>query len=333
MDPSAAAWAWAADYRGLLWHGIQVGAPALAMRQRAGMVGEWVRNNHLIPATNLSRPRLNAALRFIQTRRPTYAWGYVSALVELARHARLTAGDTQRPLVPFVKVFGEMLYPFQRKEIEDGLGARVIETYGCNETGTVAYECPAGSLHIFSEHVEVEILKDGEPVAPGEVGEIVLTCTTNRVMPLIRYQVGDRGGLSPDPCSCGRPHPVLYGIEGRVGDVLLTATGTPIHGTPALGSVLKKIVATVPATAMGRVLFEQHDQRTWTVLVQKGPGFDENVVIALQDGVRAVFGGECRVTVKPVAEIPSDPSGKFRFYRAAPRAQTEPLSSADRPVR
>lgn len=315
IDPAAAAWAWAADYQGLLWHGIRVGARALTLRPRtAGPIGEWIRNNHLVPATDLSPSRLTAAVRFLEGGRTTYVWGYVSAVVELARHARLVARGS-RPLVPYAKVFGEMLYPFQRQLIEEGLGARVIETYGCNETGTVAYECPAGSIHVFAEHVEVEILNDGEPAAPGEMGEIVLTCTTNRTMPLIRYRVGDRGRLVADPCSCGRPHPVLSGIEGRTGDVLLTATGVQIHGTAALGGLLKKVHAKAPADSIRQVLFEQHDPRTWTVLVQPGPAFGDLVGAALIDGVRSVFGEECKVTVKPVLEIPREPSGKFRFYR------------------
>ena len=315
MDPAAAAWAWAADYHGLLWHGIQVGARALTLRPRtAGAVGEWIRNNHLVAATDLSPSRLAAAVRFLARGDTTYVWGYVSAVVELAKSAR-RMDVRSRPLVPFAKVFGEMLYPFQRQIIEEGLGARVIETYGCNETGTVAYECPAGAIHVFADHVEVEILKDGEPVAPGEMGDIVLTCTTNRTMPLIRYRVGDRGRLLPDPCSCGRPQPVLDGIEGRSGDLLLTSSGTQVHGTAALGGVLKKIHAKTPPESIQQVLFEQHDLRTWIVLVQPGPGFDDNAAEALVEGVKGVFGNECAVTVKQVPAIPREPSGKFRFYR------------------
>jgi phenylacetate-CoA ligase len=317
MDPSAAAWAWAADYHGLLWHGIQVGARALTLRPRtAGAIGEWIRNNHLVAATDLSPSRLAAAVRSLERRRTTYVWGYVSAVVELAKQAR-SMGTGSRPLVPFAKVFGEMLYPFQREIIEEGLGARVIETYGCNETGTVAYECPAGSIHVFSDHVEVEILKDGEPAPPGDIGDIVLTCTTNRTMPLIRYRVGDRGRLLPDPCSCGRPHPVLSGIEGRSGDLLLTSSGTQVHGTAALGGVLKKVYATTRAESIRQILFEQLDRRTWTVLVQPGPDFDDRTAAALVTGLKGVFGDDCQVAVKQVDLIPREPSGKFRFYRSA----------------
>lgn len=321
MDGDAAAWAWATDYRGLLWHGIPVGARSLLLLHRhENALAEWIRNRMPLPTTDLTAERLSEGVRYLQARHPIYVSGYVSAVAELARHAKLIAPQAPRPLVPFAKVLGEMLFPFQRQEIEQGLGARVIETYGCNETGTVGYECPAGSLHIFAEHVEVEILRDGEPVDPGETGDIVLTCTTNRVMPLVRYRVGDRGQLSPEPCRCGRPHPVLARIEGRIGDVLLTAAGGRVHGA-ALADLLKKIIANSPPAAIGRVLFEQHDARTWTVLVQPGPAFSDHIAALLTDGVRAIFGDECRVTVKPVPEIPREPSGKFRFYRVADAAR------------
>lgn len=317
-DPDGAAWAWANDYRGLLWHGIGIGARSLVFRrQRESAFSEWIRNLTTVTTGDLSPSRLTDVVRFLRSRRPTYIWGYPSAVVELARHARLQASTYPRPLVPYVKVLGEMLYPVQRQEIEDGLGARVIETYGCQETGTVGYECPAGSLHIFAEHVEVEILRDGEPVEPGETGDIILTCTTNRVMPLIRYRVGDLGRVSPDPCSCGRPHPVLGGIEGRTGDVLLTAAGDRVHGG-ILSTVLKTASAKSSPAAIGRVLFEQHDLRTWTILVQPGPGYDDRIGEMMADGVRAIFGQKCRVAVKRVARIPREPSGKLRYYRAAP---------------
>jgi phenylacetate-coenzyme A ligase PaaK-like adenylate-forming protein len=325
MDPDAAAWAWASDYRGLSWHGIRVGARCLSFRGRhESAFKEWIRHHKAMGAANLSEARLTEGVRYMQNSRPTYVWGFVSAIVDLARQARKIAPSAAHPLVPFAKVFGEMLYPFQRQEIQESLGARVIETYGCNETGTVAYECPAGSLHVFAEHVEVEILIDGQPAGPGDMGDIVLTCTTNSAMPLIRYRVGDRGRLSPDPCSCGRPHPVLCDIQGRVGDVLLTAAGGRVHGTAALGGLLKKVHARGPKMAIGQVLFEQHDHRTWTVLVQPGPGFGAAVAADLASSVRSVFGEQCRVVVKPVPEIPREPSGKFRFYRTSGPSAVEP---------
>jgi phenylacetate-CoA ligase len=316
VDGETAAWAWANDYRGLLWHGIGVGARSLALlNQHESPLAEWIRNRKPLYTTDMSPARLSQAVQYLQTARPTYVTGYVSAVAELARYAKLVAASLPHPLVPFAKVLGEILYPTHREDIQDGLGARVIETYGCHETGTVAYECPAGSLHVFAEHVEVEILQDGQPVSMGETGDIVLTCTTNRVMPLVRYRVGDRGRLSPKPCSCGRPHPVIAGIEGRIGDVLVTASGARVHGA-ALAQLLKAAIAKSPR-ALGRVLFEQHSPHTWTVLVQPGPDFTDQIGFMLENGVRALFGQECRVSLRLVPQIMSEASGKFRFYRAA----------------
>jgi phenylacetate-CoA ligase len=314
MDRDSASWGWATDYRGLLWHGIAVGARCLRLtHKREGGVAEWIRNWRALHTQDMSAPVLKAAVRYMQTARPVYVSGHVSAVTELARFARQAASNGASPLVPYAKVLGEALHPFQRQEIEQGLGAQVIGTYGCNETGTVAYECPAGSLHIFAEHVEVEILRDGQPVRAGEVGDIALTCTTNRAMPLVRYMVGDRGRLSPDSCACGRPHPVIAEVEGRTGDVLLSADGVPVHGA-ALGELLKEISAKAP-TALGRVLFEQHDPRTWTVLVQAGPDFGDTVADLLVEGVKGIYGQACEVAVRQVPEIPREPSGKLRFYR------------------
>ena len=318
IDSDGAAWAWANDFRGLAWHGIPIGARSVSLRPRTeGVFAEWIRNRYAVPAEDLSPQRLRSALRHILQARPTYVWGYTSAVVELARAARAEAPQAVGPVVPFAKVFGEMLYPIQRQEIEVGLGAKVIETYGCNETGTVAYECAAGSLHVFAEHVELEVLSDGEPVSPGEMGDIVLTCFTNRAMPLIRYRVEDRGRLVPEPCPCGRPHPVLADIEGRSGDSLLTASGRRVHGTAAVGAVLKRASLGIPQGALARVFFQQEDLRTWRVLVQPGSTFTDGAARCLAECVRGTFGAECRVSIEIVVEIPREPSGKFRFYGAA----------------
>lgn len=106
------------------------------------------------------------------------------------------------------------------------------------------------------------------------------------------------------------------GIEGRTGEVLLTAAGGRLHGG-VLSGVLKNAIAKSPPTAIGQVLFEQHDLHNWTIWLRAGPGYGDNIAGELIDGVRAIFGEACRVTVKLVAEIPPKPSGKSRLYRAA----------------
>jgi phenylacetate-CoA ligase len=316
LDPAADAWSRANIFRTMLWFGVQPGAKRLMLSASGDSpLLNWLRNVKAFSARDLSPERLRTALDYLVRERPAYVWGLPSAIVELARMAR-EASAPPLPLVPFVRVYGEMLFPFQREEIEAGLGGRIVETYGCEEIGMIAHACPAGSMHVLDEHVHVEILREGQPVAPGESGEVVVTVLTNRAMPLIRYRLGDRAKLFRERCPCGRPHPVLSDLQGRVGDVLPAADGTPVHGN-VLGYGLRDVLANVPRGAVGQVLYEQRDPLTWRILVKAGPGFDEHIVARLIETVRGPFGARCRVSVEEVGSIPREPSGKFRYYRSA----------------
>lgn len=317
VDPEASAWGWASDYRALLWFGIPVGAKTLMIRPPVDPPWQnWLRNWTLISAFDLSLEKLDAACRMLVRERPALVWGFTSAVVELARHARTV---NPPPQVAYVKLMGEMTYPWQRDEIEQSLGARVLTTYGCVELGSAGHECPNGSLHLYSELTDTEILRDGEPVRPGELGDIVLTSLTNRAMPLVRYKVGDLGRLSPDPCACGLPHPVLADIQGRVADVLFAADGTLVHAQ-ALGAGLKQLLTALPANAIAQVLFEQLTRREWRVLVKAGPTYNDDMAEHFVRIVRQYFGDSCGVTVTRVDEIPREPSGKYRYVRGAPSA-------------
>lgn len=183
----------------------------------------------------------------------------------------------------------------------------------------MAMECPAGSMHIFAEHVHLEIFRNGEPAPVGEFGDIVVTSLANRAMPLVRCRVGDRGRISPDPCACGLPHPVLEDLVGRAPDVFPACDGTLVHGS-VLGSGLRSFLSTAPLGAVRQVLFQQIDSRRWKVLVEAGAGFGEALAGQLSAIVRRTFGRECRVEIEPVAVIPREPSGKFRYYGAASSA-------------
>src|SRR5690606_5480525 len=107
------------------------------------------------------------------------------------------------------------------------------------EMGPIAAECPAGSMHLLTTNVHIEIVRDGRPVAPGELGEIVATTLVNRGMPLVRCRIGDLGALSPDPCVCGRPQPVLAELQGRAADLVFRTDGTPLPGSE-LGRALQR---------------------------------------------------------------------------------------------
>jgi len=315
-DPQAAAWSWANEHRAMHWYGVAPGARTLMLWGIRHPVLDWLRNARVFLTFELTPEQLERASQYVLEKRPELCVALPSAAAQLARFIRANHTHAQPCLVPFVKLGGEQIYPFEREQVQEHLGARIVDSYGCTEAGAIAMQCPAGALHIFAEHVHVEICRDGEPLPRGEFGDIVVTSLVNRSMPLVRCRVGDRGRISPEPCACGLPHPVLTDLVGRASDMFPASDGTLVHGS-VLGSGLQTLIARTPLGAMRQVLFQQIDGHRWKVLVETGAGFDAPLADQLGDVVRGAFGSACRVEVEPVPVIPREASGKYRYYRSA----------------
>lgn len=105
----------------------------------------------------------------------------------------------------------DALLPSVRKYIEETFWCRVFNRYESLELGGIACECEAHTgLHISAENNYVEILSEGRPAEPGQVGDIVVTNLNNLGMPFIRYSSGDTGAWQEGPsCPCGRSYPML----------------------------------------------------------------------------------------------------------------------------
>jgi phenylacetate-CoA ligase len=119
---------------------------------------------------------------------------------------------------------GETLDSFTRASLQDGFHSDVYDHYGMEEVGgSVAWECPTHSgYHINDESVVLEFLRDGEPVDPGEPGEVYITSLTHRATPIIRYATGDIATPIGGECECGRGLSMLKDVQGRVIDALVT---------------------------------------------------------------------------------------------------------------
>jgi phenylacetate-CoA ligase len=100
-------------------------------------------------------------------------------------------------------------------------GIRVSQCYASADLGLMAYESllPDGTVTegmILEESLILELVRPGtgEPVAPGEVGEVVIT-TFNRDYPLIRFGTGDLSAVLPGRSPCGRTNVRIRGWMGR----------------------------------------------------------------------------------------------------------------------
>ncbi|WP_297100385.1 phenylacetate--CoA ligase family protein [uncultured Draconibacterium sp.] len=126
-----------------------------------------------------------------------------------------------------VGIFGaEPWSESMRKEIEAKLKLKAIDIYGLSEVigPGVSCECEHQvGMHVNEDHFIPEILDTEtlQPVAPGEVGELVFTTITKEGIPILRYRTRDLTRLIYDKCECGRTLVRMEKCKGRSDDMLI----------------------------------------------------------------------------------------------------------------
>ncbi|SOC13890.1 phenylacetate--CoA ligase family protein [Rhodobacter maris] len=121
----------------------------------------------------------------------------------------------ERLAITRAAVGGGALFPSLRAEYA-ARGIHCLQCYATADLGNIAYESPAMEGMIVDEGVIVEIVRPGtgDPVAAGEVGEVVVT-TLNPDYPLIRFATGDLSAVLPGASPCGRTNTRIKGWMGR----------------------------------------------------------------------------------------------------------------------
>ncbi|MBD0778091.1 phenylacetate--CoA ligase family protein [Maribacter sp. ANRC-HE7] len=137
-----------------------------------------------------------------------YLHGYSSMIYEVAKLVNRSGLKIDHKL-KMIKGTSEMIFDAYQEEVTKAFGLKILSEYGSAESGVIAFECPEGNMHIAMENVIVE----------EEDGEILVTNLLSKSFPIIRYRLGDMIELADKDfkCSCGRAHPVILNIKGRVG--------------------------------------------------------------------------------------------------------------------
>lgn len=168
-------------------------------------------------------------LQAIQQHRPDTIISDLTALKNIVNHARLNGQDI--PPVKLLFIGSELIDRHSRKMLATAFNARIIEHYGSEEAGTMAFECPAGEgLHIAWCSNYLEILKDGKEAPANTPGEVVVTNLLNLATPIIRYSgLGDTATAGAAPCNCRARAPLLKMIDGRMVDAFVLSGGRTVH--------------------------------------------------------------------------------------------------------
>jgi phenylacetate-CoA ligase len=136
---------------------------------------------------------------------------FLRIIVEKALESGLDIGSLKRAMLA-AEALPESLRTWFRQQ---GVGT-VLQWYGTADVGCVAYESEALEGMILDEDLILEIVRpgSGEPVADGEVGEIVVT-SFNATYPMIRLATGDLSAVMSGTSPCGRTNVRIRGWMGR----------------------------------------------------------------------------------------------------------------------
>ncbi len=160
----------------------------------------------------------------------------------------------ERLAISRAAVGGGALFPSLRQEYADH-GIACLQCYATADLGNIAYESEALEGMIVDEGVVVEIVTPGTgtPVAPGSVGEVVVT-TLNPDYPLIRFATGDLSAVLPGTSPCGRTNMRIRGWMGRADQT------TKIKGMFVRPEQVAALVARHAEIARARVIAERRGE-------------------------------------------------------------------------
>lgn len=282
---------------------------------QSALVGATV-DSPFIPTLRLdSGTPIDELAARLQACHPDVVVGYATVLGLLAAE-QLAGRLAISPLASFSS--SEVLTDSTRRTIESAWGREPFGVYAATETAGIAAECEYHSgMHLFEDTVITEVVdEDYRPVATGEFGaKVLVTVLGSRVLPLIRYEMGDSVRLSSaDPCPCGRPFARLEGIQGREQETLRMArpSGGHVMVQPV---VFHKVMDTVPVAAWQIV--QVADGLTILVVGLARDSDPDQIARSLGEALTLIGAAQTCIRVERVDAIPRTSLGKAPLIRSS----------------
>jgi len=207
---------------------------------------------------------------------------YLKSLLDKGAEMGLDISSIKKAMVG-----GEALPPSLRAEYKDR-GVMMYQNFATADLGLIAYESPALEGMICDEGVIVEIVRPGtgEPVAEGEVGELVVTLLGNDLYPLIRFATGDMTAVLAGESPCGRTNMRIKGWMGRADQT------TKIKGMFVHPEQVAEVVKRHNEVKKARLIVDNADNKDFMTLhcELNGAGSDD-----LQKAVNETLNQVCKV--------------------------------------
>ncbi len=287
-------------------------------------IGDFIAAEHTIAAYEYTEAQLVEWARLIQSYRPVLLQGYASILAEVARVVIDNRIPMPRTLIGVYST-AEVLTDSQRQRMQQAFGCKVFNQYGSREIPNIACECRLGKMHVFTDMVYLESVPQQNETGSNE-NRLLVTSLTNRLMPMIRYDIGDSGRLLDGECACGLPFPLMEMDLCRQNDLIRTPSGKTVHP-----SWFNRLL--YGQTQIRQYQWVQRDlDRIALDLVTSHP-LSAETLATLAANIHSDVDAQMVLEVNYQDEIPRTVSGKHRFViglagRVCPGSERLPLPTA-----
>ena len=310
-------WEIAAEFRAYSWAGYNLGDTCFLiwgspsdLSKRKNIISHFTRffeNIHTVNALNqITDEILNVYVSSMKKIKPKIVRGYAHSIYLLAKF--MLEKNIECAGIKSVITTAETLLDSRRKIIEEAFDCPVFDCYGSREVGAIAAECEKHEgYHVSAENVVLECTKNGEKVAPGEFGEILVTNLRNFGMPLIRYKIGDVGVQSDEICSCGRGLPLLSSLEGRMIEFLTIFDRKSNKKIPISPVVFQIALGQLPLKQYQ--IFQDRLDRI-IIKIVKDNGYLPKHKEFLMNHLHHYIDNGTKIDIEYVDNIPPMPSGK-----------------------
>ncbi|MEF8848929.1 MAG: hypothetical protein V5A68_07330 [Candidatus Thermoplasmatota archaeon] len=242
---------------------------------------------------------------------PDLIISYPGPLIALMHLRQEGYGENINP--KYIVSSGGMVDSYTKKQIENAFDTQVLGLYAATESGGIAFECPLGNYHIQSDHVIIDAVDDnGDSVAPGEHGHLVVTRLYGRGTPIIRY-TGMDDIITPtdEKCECGMNTPLLDNVEGRRVDSIVLPDGR-IFPPATITLIPGEIAEEYGVDIIKRFQIIQHKKDKIEILIVinqnlrgKVPSVEE-MLDEIKNRYKKIVGESVFIEVKEVDEVKKD---------------------------
>lgn len=221
---------------------------------------------------------------------------FLLTLLERGRELGIATGRLGKALVS-----AEAFPPSLRAQLADEFGVHAVQCYASADLGLIAYESLGGEGLILDEAVIVEIVRPGtgDPVAEGEVGEVLVT-VFNPDYPLIRFATGDLSAVLPGQSPCGRTNQRIRGWLGRADQA------TKVRGMFVQPRQIGEVLRRHALAGRARLVVSQEAGRDEMCLQCEVPGQPPGLEAQLVETIRGLTGLRAGVALVPPGSLPND---------------------------